>query len=99
MKLNVRHTLQRTATFVVRYKVILVWLIVLGLLGLTLWRLQSISNPEPDTQHIKMQRDNPENQVVEIKLSDDLRREIDRLRPNPVDVDPNQLGTQDPFNP
>lgn len=99
MKLNTKQIISRIISFIVRYRIIIVWLVILCLLGLTLWRLQSISNPEPDASYIKKQRENPDVQVAEIRLTDELRRDIELLRPNPVDVDPNRLGTQDPFNP
>lgn len=99
MKLNAKQTIRQIVSFIVRYRVILIWLVVLCLLGLTLWRLQAISDPEPDAHYINKQRENPENQVEKIQLPDELRRNIEQLQPNPVDVDPDQLGTQDPFNP
>lgn len=99
MKFDLKKSIKLVKVCIYRYRVIIVWLVVLGLLGFTLWRLQAISNPQPDERYLEQQRNDEENQITDIQLNDDLREKIEILRPNPVDVDPENLGTQDPFNP
>lgn len=99
MKLNLIKSFHKTIDAVIRYRVLIIWLAIFLLLGFTLWRMQAISNPQPDEAYLQSQREDPKNQITDIKLSEELKREIDLLRPTPVDVDPDDLGTQDPFNP
>ena len=96
--MNTSKYLETTKSFLARYRVIVVSLIVLGLLGYTLFRLQAISNPQIDEEYLDQKRaDNPI--TGEIKVDDELIEKINDLEAIPVDVTPDNLGTNDPFNP
>lgn len=91
--------LTRILNHVYSYRVIAIWLIVLGLLGFTLWQDLKISDPGIDQQYLQSQRSNQEQNATDIELDDELRAQIDNLERIPVDTEPRDLGTQDPFNP
>lgn len=91
--------LTRILSHVYSYRVIAIWLVVLGLLGFTLWQDLKISDPGIDQQYLQSQRSSQEQNATDIELDDELRARIDNLERIPVDTEPQDLGTQDPFNP
>lgn len=80
-----------------RYRVILVALIILGLFGYTLIRMLDISDPSIDASYQRTQRE--EIETTTIRIDDDLRARIESLQDTPVNDQPSDLGTNDPFNP
>jgi cytoskeletal protein RodZ len=86
-------------SYIRSYRIILIWLLILGLLGFTLWQSLSISNPEANQTYLEQQRSKQEESTTNIQLDQQLRSRINNLERNPVDVEPENLGTEDPFNP
>lgn len=81
---------------ILKYRFMLFSLIILGLFGFSLWKIQALSNPQPDPDYIRSQQTN---QLQEIKIEDSLRQELESLVATPVDTEPENLGHPDPFNP
>jgi len=80
-----------------KYHLILIWLLVLFLFGYSLWRFQAITNPKPDEVYLKNKQQTA--QDIKIQIKDDLKAQIEGLQNTPVNTQPAQLGTPDPFNP
>lgn len=89
--------LRNILTYINKYRLILVWLLILALFGFSLLRAQDISNPHADMDYLGEQREEIESTALDI--DEDLRVQIEELLETPVDTDPDNLGTEDPFNP
>jgi hypothetical protein len=83
--------------YILKYKIIIIWMIILSLFGLTLLKLQSINNPTPDDEYLKSKQQSY--QTDKIRIKDSVREEIEKLENIPVNTQPGQVGTSDPFNP
>lgn len=82
--------------YITQYHVAVIWVVLLGLFGFTLWKIQAISNPKPDPEYLKEKRlDQPS--TIEIK--DSLRAQLEELENTPVNTQPSNVGIGDPFNP
>ena len=79
-----------------RYKVVIIWVGLLGLFGYSLWKIQAISNPQPDPDYLKRQQ---QDQPTKIEIKDSLRQQLENLEATPVDTRPDNVGNADPFNP
>lgn len=90
--------IQKALKFIVKYKTILICLLVLGMFGYTLWRVRVISNPVADPSYVEAKRSNQQNNT-KLQVKDALRAQIEQLQEVPVNTQPGQLGTNDPFNP
>ena len=82
---------------IVKYHIILICLIILGLFGYSLGQLRSISNPQPDPAYLNSQQQ--VSQPTKIQINDSLKTQIEQLEETPVDVTPNTIGKPDPFSP
>ena len=80
-----------------KYRVIIVALIVLGLFGYTLIRALDINDPRIDHEYREQLRE--EIETATISVDAELRERIESLIETPVDDNPSDLGTRDPFNP
>lgn len=97
--MNIQQTLNTIIRHIRAYRTILIWLAVLGLLGFTLVQSQKISDPRVDRAYLEAQRAEQEKSTASIELSETLREQINNLERTPVDTDPEELGTSDPFHP
>lgn len=80
------------------YRVILVWLVVLGLLGFTLWRATIITDPQVDEEHMRVAEEDAAEEV-ELDLDAELETRINQLEPGAIDISLDGRGDRDPFNP
>jgi type VI protein secretion system component VasK len=88
---------QQVLKLVMRFRVIIISLFVLVLLGYSLWQLMQISRPRVDEAYIQQHQGNSENLKLEIK--DSLKKQIEQLQPTPVNVQPSPGNQPDPFSP
>lgn len=95
-KLSSPH-IQKFLRVLSQYRVVLVALIILGLFGYTLIRMLDISDPSIDPAYQNAQREKIE--TTTIRIDDELRARIESLQDTPVNDQPSNLGTNDPFNP
>lgn len=82
---------------ILKYKIIIIWLVILALFGLTLLKLRAINNPVPDDAYFESKQKSY--QTDNIRIKDTVREEIEKLKDTPVNTQPGQTGTNDPFNP
>lgn len=82
----------------IRYRVILITLAIFGLFGYTLYRIQQISNPRVDQSYIEAKR-GTQPTSTKLKIKDSVKTQIEQLQETPINTQPGQLGTSDPFNP
>ncbi len=80
----------------IKYRLSLIWLLLLGLFGYSLFRLGAISNPAADPAYLK---DQQKTQATKFEIKDSLRSQLEQLVDTPVDTRPQGLGRPDPFNP
>ena len=88
---------QKIVRLLSQYRVVLSALIILGLFGYTLIRMLDISDPNIDSSYQNSQRE--EIETATIRIDDELRERIESLQDTPVNDQPSNLGTNDPFNP
>lgn len=88
---------EKILNYILKYKVIIIWLIILSLFGITLLKLQAISNPQPDNAYLEAKQQSY--QTDKIRVKDSVRNEIEKLEDTKVNTQPGQTGTPDPFNP
>lgn len=97
--MKIPQTLSTTIHYIQAYRIILIWLVVFALIGFTLLQSIKISEPQVDRSYLQEQRTEQEKNATGIELSEELREQINNLKRTPVDTDPENLGTTDPFNP
>lgn len=85
--------------YIYAYRIVAIWLLILGLLGFTLWQSLDISDPKINQTYLEQQRKQQEDDTTGIVLDEALRSRINNLEQTPVNVEPGDLGTDDPFNP
>lgn len=83
--------------FIIKYKIIIIWLVILAFFSITLLKLRAISNPSPDETYLESKQKSYQTDTIRIK--DSVRVEIEKLEDTPVNTTPGQTGTNDPFNP
>ncbi|MEX0932148.1 MAG: hypothetical protein WDZ81_00895, partial [Candidatus Saccharimonadales bacterium] len=81
----------------VDHRIILIAILVLILVGFTLWRTRVLINPVPSQEYLQSER--AEAATEQIKIDPKLINQIEKLTQTQVDVSPKNLGTKDPFNP
>ena len=80
-----------------RYRFIIIALLVLGLFGYTLIRMQAVSTPQADQAYLEEKRG--EIKAEQIKIDNDLRMQIESLKETPINIDLENIGKSDPFSP
>lgn len=85
--------------FLHSYRVIVIWLIILGLVGFTLWQSLKISDPQIDKAYLEQKRSELKKEAIDVEMSSELETTINNLHKTPVETEPGDTGTQDPFNP
>lgn len=85
--------------FLHSYRVIVIWLIILGLVGFTLWQSLKISDPQIDKTYLEQKRSELKKKAIDVEMSSELETTVNNLNETPVETDPGDTGTQDPFNP
>ena len=95
--MNITHIKNQLLEVVIKYRFIIILLVLLGLFGYTLLRLQLISNPQPDPDYLRDKQQTFQTDKIQVK--DSLRTQIEQLEATPVDVQADQVGRPDPFNP
>ncbi|MEX0748915.1 MAG: hypothetical protein WD467_02540 [Candidatus Saccharimonadales bacterium] len=89
--------LKRLPILLNRHRLIISWLVILGLFGFTLWQAQSISDPTHDPDYLRRQQ--TELPSTTINIDTELQQRIEGLLETKVDAEANNLGTRDPFSP
>lgn len=97
--MKLQQSLNTTIKYIYSYRIILIWLAILALLGFTLWQSLKISDPQVDREYLQEQRTKQQKNATDIELSEELREQIHNLEHTPVDTEPEDLGTNDPFHP
>lgn len=88
--------MKKIANLLLKYRFILITVTVFLLFGFSLWKLQSISNPQPDPAYLEQKR---QNLPTKIEIKDSLRSSLENLENTPVDTQSENIGQGDPFNP
>lgn len=88
--------IKKALAVLTKYRLVLIWLAILGVFGYTLLRLQAISNPQPNPDYIQKQQ---QNQTTKVEIKDSLRTQLEQLVETRVDTQSDKLGSPDPFNP
>lgn len=88
---------QQIANYLYKYRIIIIWLAILLLFGIALVKLQAIVSPAADKAYVDAKTKDIQNDRIQIK--DSLKQQINQLQETPVNTQPGQLGTADPFNP
>lgn len=88
---------QQLLNYLYKYRIILIWLGILVLFALSLVKLQAIVNPVADKAYVEAKTKDIQSDRIQIK--DSLKQQIEQLQETPVNTQPGQLGTADPFNP
>ncbi len=97
--MQVPKKISQIGQYIYTYRVIVLWCVILGLLGFTLWQSMKISDPGVDQAYLQQQRTAQEESATEILLDESLRETLNQLERTPVDVKAENLGTNNPFNP
>ena len=94
-KINTRQLLNK----LMQYRVIIAWLLVLVLLGFTLWQALEITEQRVDSNYLEELREEAEQDGVALDLEQELRNEIEGLESGAIDIGLDGRGERDPFNP
>ena len=94
-KINPQHIL----TEVAKHKVVLIWLLILVLLGFTLWQALQITDQQVDQAHLEELREEAEEASTALDLEEDLKDRIESLESGAIDIGLDGRGERDPFNP
>jgi hypothetical protein len=89
--------ISKIINLVVAYRFIIIWLLLLLIFGITLFKMLKISNYKSDEVYLEQQKE--ELQVKRIRINKDLVEKLQALEETPVNVQPKRLGTEDPFRP
>jgi len=90
--------IKKILDIIIQYHIVLITLVILGLFGYTLYKIQDISNPQVDPVYIESKRGS-QPVATKLKIKDSVKSQIEQLQETPVNTQPGQLGTNDPFNP
>lgn len=91
-----RHGIQFT-TQLKQYSNWIIVVIISALFAFAAWQVYSVTNFEPDQQALRQRQRQQETQSLDI--SEGLVDTIQNLREVNVDVDPENVGTPNPFKP
>lgn len=81
------------------YRIVIIWVLILGLLGFTLIQARQIADPQVDRALLEEQRQTLAEDAITLELNDELESRMQRLQPSPIEASPEELGSRDPFNP
>lgn len=81
------------------YRILVIWVLILGLLGFTLIQARQIADPQVDESLLEEQRQTLAEDTITLELNAELESRMQQLQPDPIDASPDELGSRDPFNP
>ena len=90
---------QKIIDGLIKHRVIIAWLLVLVLLGFTLWQAVEITEQQVDSNYLEELREEAEQDGVTLDLEEELRDEIEDLESGAIDIGLDGRGERDPFNP
>lgn len=91
--------IQQLLDKVIHLRVIITWLLVLVLLGFTLWQALQITEQQVDNDYLEELREETEQEGTALDLEEELRDDIEGLESGAIDIGLDGRGEQDPFNP
>lgn len=90
---------QQLLNKVIQHRIIIAWLLVLVLLGFTLWQALQITEQQVDNDYLEELREEAEQEGIALDLEEELRDDIEGLESGAIDIGLDGRGERDPFNP
>lgn len=88
--------IKKFVSLILKYQFFLFWLLILGVFGYSLWQIQRINQVKPDEAYMESQR---KEQITKITIKESLKTQLEQLIDTPIDIQPENTGRPDPFNP
>lgn len=82
---------------IIGYRLVIISLVLLLIFGFILLKIQKISNYKSNAAYLEQQQE--KTQVRQINIDQRLVEQLQSLEETTIDVRPDNLGTQDPFQP